>query len=324
MDGPMSWDQRIRRRLKLRDLDTLAAVARTGSMAKAAGQLAVSQPAVSKAVAEMERTLGVRLLDRTAQGVELTLYGRALLKWSTAVFDDLKQGINEIEFLSDPGAGHLHIGASEPMLGGFVPAVIDRLAQRYPRISIQVSPVSQWSAQLQALRERQIDLQLGRLNRPLEEDDLDSDTLFEEHAYVVADPKHPVAAKRKLKLADLVDEHWSLPPTESNVAGRIFSELFRAEGLDFPRHAIVTPSIQVHCGLLATGRYLAIFPGSLLQFGTRYMALKVLPVRLPGPAPVGITMLKNRTLIPVTRLFIETARDVAKSVRQPKKGRPSA
>ena len=312
----MPWDHRIRRRLKLRDLDTLLAVASSGSMAKAAGQLSVSQPAVSKAIAEMERTLGVRLFDRTSQGVEPTLYGQALLKWSTAIFDDLRQGVGEIDFLSDPGAGELRIGAGEPMLGGFVPKVIDRLARRYPRISIQVVPLSQWTTQLQALREREIDLQVGRLPHSSAEDDLRSEMLFNERAYIVAAPQHPMARRSKLKLADLMDQRWSLPPAATNVAGQMVADLFRSEGLDLPMNSIITPAIQVHCALLATGCYLAVFPGSLLQFGLQHMPLKVLPVRLQIEAPpVGITMLKKRTLSPVTQLFVECARDVAKLVK---------
>jgi DNA-binding transcriptional LysR family regulator len=312
----MPWDQRTKRRIKLRDLDTLMAVARSGSMAKAASELSVSQPAISKAIADMERTLGVRLFDRTAQGVEPTLYGRALLKWAIAVFDDLRQGIKEIEFLSDPAAGEIRIGASEPMLGGFLPKVIDRLRSEYPRIAIHVAPVSQWTEQLHALRERTIDLQIGRLMQPAVEDDLQSDTLFFDGAHVVAAPQHPMARRRKIELADLIDEQWSLPPASMNVAGQMIAEAFRAQGLDLPKYTVTTPSIQVHYGLLATGRYLAIFPGSLLQFNLQGMPLKVLPVRFwTAPSPVAITVLKNRTLNPVTRLFIEHARVVAKSVK---------
>src|SRR6266436_3939832 len=99
--GPL--DERVLRRLKLRELRILTTVAHAGSMGKAAVQLALSQPAVSKAIAEMEHTLGVPLLDRSAQGVEPTLYGRALLKWAVAVFDDLRQGVREI--LADPTGG---------------------------------------------------------------------------------------------------------------------------------------------------------------------------------------------------------------------------
>src|ERR1700731_3048638 len=98
----MQWNERIGRRLKLRDLHILLAVAKSGSMGKAASDLAVSQPAVSKAIADLEHTLGVRLLDRGPQGVEPTIYGRALLKCGLTVFDDLKQGVKELEFLADP------------------------------------------------------------------------------------------------------------------------------------------------------------------------------------------------------------------------------
>ena len=75
----MKWNDRIGRRLKLHDLHVLLTVAEVGSMGKAAERLAVSQPSVSKAIADMEHTIGVRLLDRTPKGVETTAYGRALL-----------------------------------------------------------------------------------------------------------------------------------------------------------------------------------------------------------------------------------------------------
>jgi DNA-binding transcriptional LysR family regulator len=202
------------------------------------------------------------------------------------------------------------------MLGGFVPKVIDSIARQHPRISINVAPVSEWTAQVQALRERAIDLQVGRVPQPLAEEDLQSERLFNEQAYIVASPEHPMARRRKLKLADLVDQRWSLPPTLSNVTGRMFAALFRAQGLEPPKKTITTPAIQVHCGLLATGRYLAIFPGSLLQFGLQGMPIKVLPVRLQSEvSPVGFTVLKNRTLNPVAQIFIERARAIAKLVK---------
>jgi DNA-binding transcriptional LysR family regulator len=92
MGTVMDWnEQRLGRDLKLRDLSVLLTVARCGSMGKAAAELAVSQPAVSKAIAEMEFTLGVRLLDRGPQGVEPTIYARALLDRGLIAFDELRQ-----------------------------------------------------------------------------------------------------------------------------------------------------------------------------------------------------------------------------------------
>src|SRR5712691_9169771 len=102
MSKPIDWENRIGRRLRLRDLHVFFSVVQRGSMAKAATYLGVSQPAVSEAIADLEHALGVRLFDRTPQGVEATMYGRALLKRGRVAFDELKQGINEIEFLADP------------------------------------------------------------------------------------------------------------------------------------------------------------------------------------------------------------------------------
>jgi DNA-binding transcriptional LysR family regulator len=306
-------DARIRRRLRLRDLDTLIAVAETGSMAKAAAQLAVSQPAVSKAIAEMERTLGCRLLDRTAQGVEPNLYGRALLKWATAVFDDVKQGVEEIEFLADPSVGTLRIGAAEPMLGGFLAAIVARLNQRYPKITFDISQPPSFAQQRRDLLERRCDLTLGRVMTSDSEQDFATEILFEEPGSVVVGPRNPLLRRRKLTLAQLLDEPWTMPRPDSAV-GTYLTEAFRLAGLPLPRNVVICGSIQMHQALVANGPFLAIFPKSLLRFGAKHLNVKVLSVALPGRAPpVGITMLKNRTLNPLTQRFIACAREVANS-----------
>src|SRR5215470_13360504 len=106
----MPWSNQVKRRLKLKDLDVFLAVAAVGGMGRAAERLSLSQPAISKAIADLERTLGVRLLERSRQGVELTPYGTALMNRGTAVFDELRQGVNDIDYLSDPSMGELRIG----------------------------------------------------------------------------------------------------------------------------------------------------------------------------------------------------------------------
>jgi hypothetical protein len=93
----MDWPDRIGRRLKLRDVHILLAVVQWKSMARAAERLAISQPVFSKAIADLERTVGVRLLDRNRLGAEPTPYGLALLRHGLAAFDELKQGVKEIE-----------------------------------------------------------------------------------------------------------------------------------------------------------------------------------------------------------------------------------
>src|SRR5437762_224199 len=121
------WTNRIGRRIKLRDLHILLAVAKSGSMGRAAAELAVSQPVISRAISDLEHALGVRLLDRSPHGVEPTTYGRELLNCGVAVFDELQQGLKALEFLSDPTAGELRLGCTEPLATGFVGAMIEQL-----------------------------------------------------------------------------------------------------------------------------------------------------------------------------------------------------
>ena len=106
----MDCSDRIGRRIKLRDLHILMEVADTGSMAKAAARLDISHPAVSKAISEIEGTLGVRLFDRGSRGAELTAYGEVLLRCGINVFDEMRQGLRSLEYLSDPNSGEVRLG----------------------------------------------------------------------------------------------------------------------------------------------------------------------------------------------------------------------
>lgn len=90
----MRWD-RVGRFLKPRDLHVFMTVVEENSMAKAAERLAISRPVISRTIANLEHVLGVTLLDRTARGVEPTMFGEALLKRGTAVFDELRQSVEE-------------------------------------------------------------------------------------------------------------------------------------------------------------------------------------------------------------------------------------
>ncbi len=310
----MPWNDRVRNRLRLRDLHVLQVVAAHGSMAKAAAQLSVSQPAVSKAIADMENTLGVRLLDRSSQGVSPTLYGRALLKWAVTLFDDLQQGIKEIDFLADPTRGELRLGWTEPMSAGFGAAIIDRLTRKYPRLVIRVTQADPATLEERELRARSVDLMLGRFSTRVPAEDIATEFLFDEIPYVVAGTGNKWLNRRKIELAELFGENWVLPPGDS-ITGSLIEAAFRAAGVGLPHATVVTFSLQFAISLLTTGRFLGIVPGSMLRFAGRRLGIKVLPLALPiRPGPVGITTLKNRTLAPVAELFIDHARQLAASM----------
>jgi len=312
----MRWDERIGRRLKLRDLHIFMAVVERGTMARAASSLAMSQPAVSRAIADMEHTLGLRLLDRSRKGVEPTAYGRALIRRGTAVFDELREGVKELQFLADPTAGELRIGSSEGMAAGVLPAIIRQMSRRHPRIIINVTQALFATTQYRDLHERSVDLLFGRVFGPPPEEGLVVETLFDDHVVVVVGKHHPVARSRRLAFAELSKQRWILPPPSSE-PGRLAAEIFASSGLDMPQAPVTTISIHLAVRLLATERLVAILPGSLLRFGGHDRTLKVLPVKLPPQQrPVAAIMLKNRTLSPVVQVFLECARQ---TLRQPRR-----
>jgi DNA-binding transcriptional LysR family regulator len=130
----MRLNDRIGRRIKLQDLNTMITVIEAGSMGRAARLLNTSQPNISKSIADLEQALGVCLLDRHKQGVEPTQFGRALLDCGMTVFDELRQGMSKIDFLADPSAGEVRIGSIPPLGASFVSTVADRLSRQFPRI----------------------------------------------------------------------------------------------------------------------------------------------------------------------------------------------
>ena len=307
----MDLAERIGRRLKLRDLNILVALAQHGSMAKAARHLATSQSVISKAIADLERTFGVRLFDRNAQGVELTSYGRALLDRGVAVFDELKQSAHDIAFLADPTVGELRIGCTEWLEGGLVSLVIEKLSRKYPRVVFHVDHAHTAMADYRELRSRSFDLAVVRIPSPFKDKDLDAEILFEEPIFVVAGLKSKWARRRKVSLDELLDEPWLLTPPNT-LPRSLVEEAFRAYGLEVPAPSVVSYNYHVRNSLVSLGRYLTVIPGSGLYFNVGQLPIKALPIAMPiRPRPVAIVKLKQRTLSPVAKLFIETAREIA-------------
>src|SRR5689334_10424506 len=180
----VKWADRVERRLKLHDLRVLMTVVEAGSMGKAAEQLGTSQPAISRAIAELEHMLGVPLLDRAPHGVNATSYGRLVIGRGVAVFDELRQTVRDIEFLSDPSAGEVRIASSIAVAVSFVSTLIERLSKQYPRLSFDVLSTDNVTAR-RALGERRVDLMIGHLIEPVADNRMVTEVLFHEPHVVV-------------------------------------------------------------------------------------------------------------------------------------------
>lgn len=313
----MALSDRLGHRMKLRDLQVLMAVVQIGSMRRAAAHLNTTQPSISRSIAELEDAVGVRLLERNPQGVEPTKYGRALLDGGVAMFDDLRQAAKNIEFLADPTAGEVRIACNASLATSFVSAVVARMSRRYPRVAFHVV-IREAESLHRELSERNVDLLVTRRFGDFADERLDFQSLFADPYVVAAGAQNPWARRRRIELAELVNEPWTLSPPE-NLLGAVAKEIFRASGLDYPRVTLAAAAPEMRISLLATGRFLSIFPNSILRFPTGRPELKVLPVKVSvAPSPVGIVTLKNRRLSPVAQLFVEHAREVGKPLAKRK------
>ncbi|HEY6621076.1 MAG TPA: LysR family transcriptional regulator [Steroidobacteraceae bacterium] len=319
MPVTMEWESRLGRRLRVRDLYILTSVVKSGSMAKAARRLSMSQPAVSEAIANLEHLLGVRLLDRAPHGVTPTAYADAMLKRSIAIFDEMTESVRDVEFLADPATGRVTIGCPESVAATLLPLIAQRFGETYPRVVLQVEDVASPAISSSGLRERRIDLLFARWPTPdtkhMAVEELNVEQLFDDPVVVAAGAHARWAHRHRVRLEELAEEWWVMsPPGTWNYEW--VARAFKDRGLGPPKLRIATYNAHLNTHFLKNGPFLTSYPRSWVKLG----GFAVVPVDIPlQPMPLSIVTLKNRTLSPAVGSFIGCVREVAKSFAAAKK-----
>jgi DNA-binding transcriptional LysR family regulator len=305
----MDWDDRIGRRLTLRDLSILLAAVEAGSVSKAATRLRVSQPAISKTIAQLERAVGARLLIRSSRGIEPTEHGHAMIARIRAAIRELHAGVDSMNDVPEALSGELRIAANQVALSGILPTIIDRLCNRHEGIVYHVVPSPTFADQARVLEDGSADLAIGRINPPDVADRLRVVELFPEKFVVVAGPRNRWTRRKKIGLAELVKEPWAFPALDT-MTGQYMVEIFRANGLEIPKPNVAAYSLQLHQWLVVESNFLALFPDSLAKTAE---GMRVLPVPLmQEPRSIGIMTLKYRTPGALAQLFIDEAQAAAR------------
>ena len=200
----------------------------------------------------------------------------------------MRRGLKQIEFIKQPDAGELRIGSSELMDAGLLSAIIARFSQQYPRATLHVAHSNIVTLQYGDLRNRDVELILGRIQAPFAEEDLIAETLFHELMVVVTGATNRWARRRRIELRELIEEPWVLAQPDS-LPRRLQEEAFHASRLEAPRANVLLVSLQLYTMLLATGRWIGMISGSIMRYGAKEMSLKILPVKvLSPPRAVGI------------------------------------
>src|SRR5215203_4542246 len=308
----MALKDRLSRRLRVRDFTMLEVIATRGSMARAAEELGLSQPAISKAIADLEHDLGVAVFDRSTRGVQLTESGQVLLRRGRVILDELRHGLEEIENISDPTAGFVRIGVSLAQ-SLFISAVVERTSRRYPRMKFGVVMADPLSL-VRTLRERELDFAICRGQMTEHEPDLDAEILFRDRIEVVVSPSHPLARRRELSLSDLMEERWALAPPDTYL-GALVQKAFSAQSLPMPQAVVTTSSMQLRFELMDTGSFLTLSSHSMVTHPTRRGRIKPLPVAFDDDAgPMAAITLNGRQLTKVADFVLAEARSAARSI----------
>lgn len=303
------------RRLRLRDLRTLANVVSAGTMRKAAQDLHTSLPAVSRAIADLEAAVGAKLVTRHTNGVVPTASGEALVRRARVLFDELDAGLRELAQLADPESGNVRLGCMETLHMGLVGACVEQLASSFPRMKILLELGQAPDLVDYFLGQRLVDFVVARpLNRVLPAS-MEGETLFHDRLLIVSGRQGSFARKRRLALGDLADAHWIVGRNELEPGSPLINALHAAQ-MDVPSKVIRSGSLHTRFRLLQSrGDFVTLVPDSLLAFSSQAASqLKVLPVELPmWSSPTMIITIRGRALPPTAVLFIETLRQLAKS-----------
>jgi DNA-binding transcriptional LysR family regulator len=307
--------ERMRRRVRLRDLETLVAVVQAGGMRKASADLHLSQPAVSKAIRELEDALGVRLLERGRRGVEPTPFGDALVRRSKGLIDELQTALRELAWLADPEAGEVRLGAMETLQAGVVAAAVQVQLRRHPRMRFYFESAQSPELIGHFLPQRLVDVVVARPSSLPLPPDIEGEALFHDQLRVAVGPEHRLARRRKLRLAELHDEHWLLSRNEVLPQTPV-PMAFASEGLPMPQRVVITGSLNMRQNMLASGRFVTCVPHSMLPFARVRGNFQILPIELPlWPRPTMILKLRGRSLGPAAEAFLDTLRELSRPLR---------
>jgi DNA-binding transcriptional LysR family regulator len=291
-------------------LRQLALIVRHRSFSKAAESMGISQPALSKNIRSLERSLGVQLLERGRFGAMPTAFGLALVRHADSIDAELRSAAQEIEALRVARGGHTCIGCGPSEATRLLPTALSRLRDTSP--GIRVTVLYGLNADLMPMvKHGAVDFALSSIPARCPDPDLKQLRLHEDRAAVIARRGHPLHGRREaLTAADLLNQHWILA-TKLELERLALDQVFVEAGLAPPEDAVETTSAVLMKTLVMQSDFLTFLPRELIYWEERAGFLA--PLTLVGPAwrrNVGVTMRARAGLNPAAQALIKTLQEV--------------
>ncbi len=300
-----------------RHLTLVLAVTRHGSFNRAADALGISQPALSKSIALLERRIGAKVFERGPHGSTLTAVGQVVALRGENLEHLLERMNDEIVKANRQEAGTLVIGATPSTMLGLVPDAVIRLVERFP--SLKITVIEGLDDELSPrLNNGEIDVLVGPILGLEHSEATTTERPVAEDRFFVTLPRgHPKAKASSLSVTDLSDEHWLLPNSGSTFY-RAIEAVFITAGVPWPQNSISSNSIFIHARMVATGGFVGISTSA--QLIDRDHSIALVPLSGIQPRTLGVRKIANHAHSAMARAFedclILTARDLGLSLSE--------
>lgn len=309
-------DRVLRSNLKLKHLQLIVALDEFRHLGRSAEFLSLTQPAVSKSLAEIERMFGLDLFVRSTRGTEPTAYGEKVARFARSVLADFDRTREDIEAVASGGSGRIRVGAMVVATPGLLARAVARVKARSPRTTVSIEE-GDLSRLLPRLRVGELDFIVGRLEPGYASPDLETEALYTEPMCVVVAPEHPLARRRQPGWSDLATLPWVVPPAWA--ASRVkLNQMFYKHGLEPPPDIVETASFLVTLTFLQQRHCVGFVAQQVAEHLARErlaVALRLaVPIELP---PVGLILLRGGLRTPSMERLLAALREEAK-LRPPK------
>lgn len=294
-------------RLKLRQLALIVALAERRSLRQAASDVAITQPAATKLLRDLEDAVGLPLFTRHPWGMAPTAYGDALVRHARGLLTGVGEARNELSALAAGATGTVRIGGVTGAVPGLLAPAIRRMQRERPGVKLFVL-VNTSEVMMAALRQGTLDVAVCPLPPDADVSDFDVTSLADEPLRIVARAGHPLVRRRSVSLAALADADWLMQTPDSPLR-RDVDAMLAAAGL---RAAAVveTVSIVATIALLQGSDAITVMPQALARHYARFGMVKELPVRLPTPTSrYELVTRARRELSPAALAFVAALRE---------------
>jgi DNA-binding transcriptional LysR family regulator len=316
-------DRVLRSNLKLKHLQLLVALDQFRHLGRAAEFLSLTQPAVSKTLAEVERLLGLDLFVRSTRGTEPTAYGLSMVRFARSVLADYDRTRGEIAAVASGAAGRVNVGAMVVAMPVLLARAVALLKERSSLTTVGIEE-GDLTRLLPRLRLGELDLFVGRLEPGYAAPDLATETLHDEPMCVAVAPQHPLAMRRKIGWAELVDLPWVVPPAWASSRIKLNQQFYKA-ALNPPVDLVETASFLGTLTFLQQRGAAVFWARSVAMHMQRQGLARVLPLKLPIELPpVGMITLRSRPPTPACAQLMDCLRKVAAATETVAKGHRAA